>query len=63
MVKPKIVEYEIEDGLNESILICVDRDAEVLSFTVDQRGSAGYLHVTLEGLKALAEAAQRLTEQ
>ena len=64
VIKPTAVQYEIEDGVNEAITICIDRDADpgVVSFTLDQRGGEGYIYVTLEGLKGLLEAAQKLSE-
>lgn len=62
MVKPTVTQFEVEDGLNEAITICIDRDADVLSFTLDQRGGDGYIYVTLEGLEALVEAAKGLVE-
>lgn len=59
----KITQYQIEDGVNEPITICIDHDAEPsLSFVLDQQGAANYLYVNLEGLKGLLEAAQKLSE-
>ena len=64
VVKPKVAQFEVEDGVNEAIVICLDRDADlgVVSFTLDQRGGEGYIYVTLEGLEALVEAARGLVE-
>lgn len=61
----KITQYQIEDGVNEPITICIDYDAEPkdgLSFVLDQQGASNYLYVNLEGLKGLLEAAQKLSE-
>ena len=59
----KITQYQIEDGFNEPITICIDYDAEDgLSFVLDQQGAPNYLYVNLEGLKGLLEAAQKLSE-
>ena len=64
VIKPTAVQYEIEDGVNEAITICIDRDADpgVVSFTLDQQGGQGYLYVTLSGLMALADAAKKLID-
>ena len=61
----KITQYQIEDGVNEPITICIDHYADPkdgLSFVLDQQGAPNYLYVNLEGLKGLLEAAKKLSE-
>jgi hypothetical protein len=58
-IKPVVNQYEISDGVNPLITISIDHDADpgVLSFVLDQQEGGDYLYVTLDGLKALVEAA------
>jgi hypothetical protein len=62
MTKPAISEFEINDGVNELVSISIDRDADpgVRSYVLDQQGAGDYLYLTLEGLRALVEAAEQL---
>lgn len=64
MTKPVASQFDVEDGVNERISICIDRDADpgVLSFVLDQQGGGDYVYVTLDGLRALVAAAEQLKE-
>lgn len=64
MTKPVASQFDVDDGVNERISICIDRDADpgVLSFVLDQQGGADYIYVTLDGLRALVAAAEQLKE-
>lgn len=64
MTKPVASQFDVEDGVNELISICIDRDADpgVLSFVLDQQGGGDYIYVTLDGLRALVAAAEQLKE-
>lgn len=64
MTKPVASQFDVDDGVNELIRICIDRDADpgVLSFVLDQQGGGDYIYVTLDGLRALVAAAGQLKE-
>lgn len=64
MTKPVASLFDVDDGVNERIRICIDRDADpgVLSFVLDQQGGGDYIYVTLDGLRALVAAAEQLKE-
>ena len=64
MTKPVASLFDVDDGVNERISICIDHDADpgVLSFVLDQQGGVDYIYVTLDGLRALVAAAEQLKE-
>lgn len=64
MTKPIVNQFEIADGVNETIHIYLDRDADpgVRSFVLDPDGGGDNLYVTLDGLRALVAAAELLLQ-
>ena len=60
MTQPIISQFYVDDGVNERISICIDRDAEVRSYILDPDGGGDMLYVTLDGLRALVAAAEQL---
>lgn len=65
MTQPRISQFEVEDGVNEPFHIYIDRDADpgVTSFVLDQDGGADNVYITLDGLRALVLAAERLLKE
>lgn len=64
-MKPIVSQFEITDGVNETIHIYIDRDADpgIRSFVLDQDGGADNQYITLDGLRALVQAAERLLQE